>query len=708
MFRAFCLLAAILIVLTSCVPVFAQDAAALANQLGAQSIAKYGTQGGINQYINAPMISSGAQMQTLDGTKSFGAQILCPASKKYLEVFVQPSATGDLTNVIVSQDTNMDDITDYSYAVPFAISGICSNGVIACTPGTWTSCTYHMWSTDDSGKVSLQPTMANNLGGCYCINTSCGSNLVWNNLATVLKNLGSGISGSIQRKGIQHVISDVQVNDTMITYYGQNSANCNTVTHPYGATNPQNYFNNWATLSGDTTAEVARQAANPDSYYSMLTNAAANKNTQTVGCTIIRTATLTWSPTYECSVIEDIRNDCASLETNPECTLFAETVDNVQTYNNYNPTGLTPVPYALHLEETKTASCEYVCPGIENVNKPCFLVDGAPKCDIDGVNTDCEIIRPIKRVSNSPLGQPNEVYIRGYYVTFADGLAATGASNTVGNCTCSCGNEIFTPSSCDDILPGATSCFNFATGGGKVAVKGIKITTAGGPVGGCITNNLFTTTNSNLILDSTCVSGGWVSRNNSEINFSPMRCPFETGATECVGTPPECHKNCSHDVARDWWRKTRTYTCTTPTYDLNAIRERVKTIKQTVVDNTNTLTYTDKRTEDGNTVVENNTINLTARTASSACMKACKTRKPIMASEATVAGTSAGFQVTPSGYNFYYKQCVDDVCPLDTGEEMMKDCQCINEFAEAALVMQSLRMGGQDLICSSGTSKPLR
>ncbi len=41
-------------------------------------------------------------------------------------------------------------------------------------------------------------------------------------------------------------------------------------------------------------------------------------------------------------------------------------------------------------------------------------------------------------------------------------------------------------------------------------------------------------------------------------------------------------------------------------------------------------------------------------------------------------------------------------------EEMLKDCQCVNEFAEAALVMQSLRMGGQDLVCSSGAGRPLR
>jgi len=698
------------LMLMSHLPVYAQDATALANQLGTQALGKYGSQGGLNQNINVPMISSGTQMQTLDGTNSFGAQILCPASKKYLELFVQPSATGDLASVIVSQDTNMDGTTDYNYAAPFAISGVCTNGVISCTPGTWTSCTYHMWSSDDGGRVSLQPTMANNLGGCYCINTNCGSNIVWNNLAVVLKGLGGGIASSIQKKGIQHVISDVQIDGTIITYYGQNAANCNTVSHPYGATNPQNYYSNWATMSSDVTNEVVRQAANPDSYYSMLTTASLSKNTQTVGCSIVRSAALTWSPTYECTVMEDVRNDCESFETNPECTLFSETVDDVQTYNNYNPTGLTPLPRAIHLEETKSASCEYSCPGVENINKPCFLVDGAPKCDIGGGTlANCEIIRPIKRIGGYT-GAPNEVYIRGYYVTFQDGISAVGSSNTVGNCTCSCGMEVFSPSYCNDLIPGATACFNWATGGGRIAVKGAKVTSVTGAVGGCYTNSLSTYTDAELIMSTTCVSGGWVSTNNSYLYLSPARCPFPDGegVTECVGTPAECHKSCVYDVSRDWWRKTRTYMCATPTQDLSAAKERMKTIKQSVTDNSGTLTYTDRRIEDGEVKIESGTIELTPRVPSEVCLMACKTRKPITAPEATVAGTSSGFQVNPSSYNFYYKQCVNSVCPLDVDEEMLKDCQCVNEFAEAALVMQSLRMGGQDLVCSSGAGRPLR
>jgi hypothetical protein len=47
------------------------------------------------------------------------------------------------------------------------------------------------------------------------------------------------------------------------------------------------------------------------------------------------------------------------------------------------------------------------------------------------------------------------------------------------------------------------------------------------------------------------------------------------------------------------------------------------------------------------------------------------------------------------------------VCPAGDGEEIITDCQCVNEFAEAAAIMQTLRLGAQDMICSDGTKKLL-
>ena len=43
-----------------------------------------------------------------------------------------------------------------------------------------------------------------------------------------------------------------------------------------------------------------------------------------------------------------------------------------------------------------------------------------------------------------------------------------------------------------------------------------------------------------------------------------------------------------------------------------------------------------------------------------------------------------------------------------SGEEIVIDCQCINEFAEAATVIQTLRLAGKDNICSSGQKQPMQ
>ena len=55
--------------------------------------------------------------------------------------------------------------------------------------------------------------------------------------------------------------------------------------------------------------------------------------------------------------------------------------------------------------------------------------------------------------------------------------------------------------------------------------------------------------------------------------------------------------------------------------------------------------------------------------------------------------------------NFYYECDAGNQCPAEPGEEVIKACQCLNEFAEASAIMQVIRQAGQDMICSSGETK---
>jgi hypothetical protein len=58
-------------------------------------------------------------------------------------------------------------------------------------------------------------------------------------------------------------------------------------------------------------------------------------------------------------------------------------------------------------------------------------------------------------------------------------------------------------------------------------------------------------------------------------------------------------------------------------------------------------------------------------------------------------------------YVYYYRTCEKGVCPVQAGEEMDIPCRCMNDFGAASTLLQTLRLAGQDMICTSGNVKTL-
>ena len=186
-----------------------------------QAQGHFGSSGAIQQNAVNPLIGGGP-LSTVDGTKQSTVQISCPASDKFLTVLIAPAATNDLSMVNIYQDADLDGNVEYSYTLPFPVSGVCANGVISCDPGTWANCNYYQWISDTNGHVSMANTGSiTSLGGCYCINNSCGNNLVWINLNNILKDIGGGIVGAVQAQKPQYTISSVNIDGTTISYTGQ-------------------------------------------------------------------------------------------------------------------------------------------------------------------------------------------------------------------------------------------------------------------------------------------------------------------------------------------------------------------------------------------------------------------------------------------------------------------------------------------------------
>ena len=711
---------------------FAQSSADAGSTLGNQALGSYGSKEGLNSNLFQPMMSGASPMQTLDGSKQFNAQLSCPSSQRFLEIFLQPGPTGDITTLMVSEDIDWDGALDYVYQAPFAVSGICANGVIACDPGAWANCAPYVWTSSSDGKASLQPALDSDMKSCFCVNGSCGANLVFRNLNVILNAMGGGVVAAIHRSNARYVISDVQIDGTYARYFGQDSSKCSSAV---ASSTPEQYSSNPFTLQGAVNAEVASQSGDPASYYTMLTNAAnAIQNPMSLRpCTITNVSLTTVDLAGACQVLDSTIDTCQAIAQDPNCEPSPrdETVDGVTTIQNYVVTGLYPTPSCQSSTTTVEASCSYVCPGAGNWSVPCLdtpvcvvgtemavcsngscPLDGsipcssAPTCNAQGQAQLCQVQNPILEavggwnfgIGVAATGNVLHFYTGGVetgHVTFAPGVIATASFQGVNYLLgwAFCGGNAF---GIDRSGWGTNLTFT---------VTGLTLTGCTSGAGGGLFQGSLATNGTSLYISGVGLNtpdGVHWGTGNDRFDFSADHCPLPN-ATPCGGIPASCYETCQNTACKDWWVKQRTYACRTGTYDFTDAKKRVETIRSSVQDEQTAFYYRDYRKTDQGWQYEDNTYDITGtyRPTVAACEKACKTKKLVDDTQTTITANKDDF-VAPTTYQFFYKACTDAGCPLQPSEQIVTDCQCINEFAEAALIMQSLRQAGKDLICSSG------
>ncbi len=628
------------------------DAKDAGNQSGNTALGSFGSKEGIRQNISNPMTSSGTQMRTLDNSVSFPGELTCPSSSRFLEVFIQPSPTGDLSQVIVGQDIDMEGSIDYSYRVPFPVSGICANGVISCDSGTWSNCRYYKWAADSSYRVGIQETEITDLGGCYCINNSCGNDLVWTNLSVILKDLGGGVVGAIQARNPQYAVSDVKIDGTSITYYGQRTGSCETSGGGSGVADPQKYYENWAALNNDAETTVISQSGDPDSYYNLITQSLpAQQNPSDMRtCSIKRVVSVT---PHEKTVGYDLKfyvgwdqdggsKECFWAKHNATCQDVWSCPGDWSTCKNTNKNKLNHIASRIIGDVTGhlPPAPNHVCPGNPNPFTPTVnCISSELKNSYGtGSNPGCY---------GSDNNSTHEFWNYWCYTeTPEKGIPVISEYPLL-------------KQRWDTIQEGITDqCQGYED-------------------------------------DPTCrlkeeiVDGVYTYRNFNPTGLTPL---------------PSCRDFTGyeiHTICRDWWEKKRTYLCQVQGWDFNDAQKRMARITSTATDNTTSLYYQDLRKDDnGNWINESNTISLPPRDPYSDCERACKTKKPSTNTQAGVTGNAAEYQTSTITYDFFYKSCVNNTCPLVAGEEMVKDCQCINDFAEAASIMESLKEASKDIICS--------
>lgn len=176
----------------------------------------------LDNTISNPMTTD-QKISTVDGSKTGDAKLICSEgdTKEYLTI----GYTGtDNISISVLLDKDLDGTKETSWAFN-GVSGICSDGVVKCSPNTWgDSCKYYKWDFP-SNILSLNQTVYAGLNNCYCINGSCG-NLAGTAKIKILDDLGGTISSLISSSSSDFIITKGSNNGISVNYWGQDYSNC--------------------------------------------------------------------------------------------------------------------------------------------------------------------------------------------------------------------------------------------------------------------------------------------------------------------------------------------------------------------------------------------------------------------------------------------------------------------------------------------------
>ena len=629
----------------------AVDGKTAGQDAGRSALSRFGSKNAVNSNISLPMTNSSNLMQTVNGATSFPATLTAPSSAKFLEVFIQPSGTGDLQKVIISQDLNTDGAIDNVHTVPSLVSGVCANGFISCNAGSWSNCKQYTWASDAVGRVTESSASITDLGGCYCINSSCGSNLVWVNSAIVLKDIGGGIVNAVHTSNTSFTITNVNTDITTITYYGQVTIQTNNAASSVAAfassptvSNLSSYYTNWPQLTAARDSAAIAQTSDPSSFYYMISNSGAAREAQgkSSACTVVRNG---WVNTVSEDIGFDLRfyTGYDSNGSAKECFWAKDSMACMDVWFAGNQGWQT-------CKDTSLANAgkivEQILPGLVPTGFSCARVD---------------IINVIDPVTPHP------------------GCYGSGDNSTHAFYNVNCYSKI--PQHGAQIIIEAP------------LIKEKRDEYTESIIDGC----------SSLAADPDCtlqsedVDGVVTYQNFNPTGLNPL--PSCKNFTGQAGT---------NKICRDWWHKKRTYVCGSQQYDFSDVATRFGKVVSSASDNTANLTFQDPRLGPTGWTIANGSINLPQRDPTSECEFACKTRIAKTDTQVTTTGNVTDMRVPAQSYDIFYKSCIDNTCPTDPGEEVVIDCQCINEFAEAATVIQTLRLAGKDNICTSGQKQPMQ
>lgn len=622
---------------------FAQDMDARARAAAAASRAKSGDSDTISNNYLTPGLAN-QPVSTVDNSRSFTPNIACQQSSTMLEMLVQPGATGDITHLSIAQDRDLDGKFDSNLTLPVPVSGICANGVMSCDPGSWNNCRSFQWDVASSGDLKLTQVDLPALSGCYCVNASCGANLVAGNLPSVLKDLGGGVVGALTTADSRIGVAQASIEGPVIRYTGAQTTAC-TNSPQVTATA---YRANPTAISGD--ASSTSQASSV--FTALAASPAGNgKAEQSRSCTIEREITVkAWD-------FEDIVAASGAITATSSCGTGCLRFE----IRGAGSCGSSPPVYAVTftpLLPARIRSARIVEMGADDwvqarINSVVVGYAGKRRWTGDALPSgDC-------RISDDPWYNRNPIDFTAQLQAGATTVGARvrgGGGGNWGYVTV----EIQVDTDCEVSERLVDLCAGYA---GDTACR----------------------------LTQEDVDGVETVRNGVNTGLKPLP------QTRLFGTG-----RCTYQYSRDFFLRTRRYACL---IDTSGITQPDLSRAAYIIDHsTETLLADQTRGADGSLSQTSRAFALPDRPTVTACEAVCKTRAPSANSGVGPAGTVAQKQNVPVGWDSFYHVCTsDNVCPLGPGEEIVSNCGCLDDFPEAVFMMQTVRLAGSDLACTAAS-----
>nr|WP_302053999.1 hypothetical protein [Sphingomonas tagetis] len=586
---------------------------------------------------------AGQPITTVDSKRSFSPSLACQKTASLLEILVQPSGTGDLGLVQIARDTDLDGTIDHRSTLPVAVSGLCANGVISCQAGTWTGCRYHRWEVDPARNLKLAEVAMTELAGCYCLNNSCGANLAWGNLPGVLRDIGGGMIGALTTADPRIGVAQAMIEGPLIRYVGAQATACTS-----SPSLPQaSYRANPTAIAAD-----AQSASATNSVFQSLAGSPAGlgKAQQLRHCVIERRIEVEGASIDE--IVQRVAGGYATSRFDKAVEfLMGSPGDNTLRGGNCS---LFDFRMTLRVDQperiTAAKLIDYYADDWAQIRIDGQLVTSGPapwsseglppgKCERSGAFHAAPNLDLKPWLTRGDHG----IWLR---VAVADGGEAMARLRLELDDSCKVSEQL------------VDRCASLA-GDAKCRI------------------------------DSESVDGVQTFRNGVKTGLVPLPQSRQFGTSAC---PVE--------VSRDFFQRDRTYRCE---IDSTALPAPDLSRGAYILDRSTETSLADRvRTADGGSAETTRPFALPQRGPVPACEPICKTRAPKINAAAAPQGVTGSQQNDPTSFDIFYHSCgAETVCPIGPGEELVSACGCLDDFPEAVVMMQTVRLAGADLVCTA-------